>query len=501
MVRRTLLALAAAAALAMPAGAGQPGGGGTLKVGIGGTLSRLDPALAATGAEYVYVTLVFNGLTRIDPDMSVQPELAESWTASDDLKAWTFHLRDKVTFQNGRKLDAADVVATITRLLEPALDSRGRAVLDLVTRVETLDARTVRFILAAPDAAFPAVLADRHLRIVPRDLLAGLATRPVGTGPFIMRRLVPGARLELARNPAYYEPGLPRLDAVQLRLIPNDAARLAALQSGAIDILWDLPYDQLDRLRGNPALRIDRVPTAAWDGVVLHNGMKPFSDLRVRQALAATIDKDALVEKVLSGQGAPTHSPIPPSNPYYDGKLGYPAPDIARARRLLAEAGYPGGIDLAMQVPQECERLLRLAAAVRDMARPAGFRITLERVPIASYPAKVWGRQPIFVAGVAPSPGVDTAVDPYFRSGGWWNTRLWHYGNDRVDELLALARGTADDGRRADLFRAYQAIMDQTVPGIIAYATMHLTGLRTTVQNFHPSPMEWPELNDVWLQN
>jgi peptide/nickel transport system substrate-binding protein len=494
-----LLALAAAVALTLPAGAQQPGKGGTLTVVLGGTLSRLDPALAASGAEDVYVNLVFNGLTRIDRDMSVRPDLAESWTASADLKTWTFRLRDKVTFQNGRKLAAEDVVATITRVLDAKTGLGGRAVLDGVSRVELVDPRTVRFTLAAPYAAFAGIFADPRLRIVPRDRLAELATAPVGTGPFVMRHFFPGNRMELARNPAYYEPDLPRLDAVQLRMIPDAAARLAALESGAIDILWDLPYDAADRLRTSAAVRVDSMPSAAWDAVVLHNGMKPFSDVRVRQALAASIDKDALVEKVLSGQGAPTHSPIPPGHAYYDGKLGYPAPDLARARRLLAEAGYPNGIDIVMQVPQECERRMRLGMAVRDMARPAGFRITLERVKLASYPARVWGRQPIYVDGARPGPGVDEAVDPYFQSGGWWNSRMWHYGNARVDELLGLARGSTDEARRAELFRAYQAIMDQTVPGIIAYAAMQVNGVRRTVQNFHASPMGWLELKDVWV--
>lgn len=498
-MRRTLLALAAAATLAMPAGAQQPGKGGTLKVGLGAALTRLDPALAATGADAVYVNLVFNGLTRIDRDMSVRPELAESWTAAADRRTWTFRLRDKVVFQNGRRLEAADVVATITRLLDPKLDSPGRALLDMVSKVETIDPRTLRFTLAVPVAGFADIFADAHLRIVPRDRLAELGTAPVGTGPFILRHFAPGNRMELARNPAYFEAGLPLLDAVQLRIIPDDAARLAALESGTIDLLWDLPYDAVERFRGSATLRIDSVASAGWDGVVLNNATKPFSDVRVRQALAASIDKDALVEKVLFGQGAPTHSPIPPGNPYYDGKLGYPAPDLTRARRLLAEAGYPNGIDLTLQVPQESAPRLRLAGAVRDMARPAGFRIVIARVPGASYPLRVRGRQPMFVDGALPGAGVDSAVYPLFHSGGWWNNRLWHYSNARVDDLLAQARGSTDDNRRADMFREYQAIMDQTVPGIIAYAAMQVNGVRRTVQNFHASPMGGLELKDVWV--
>ena len=498
-MRRTLLLALAAGLFAMPASARQPARGGTLKVALGSTIARLDPALATTGAESVYVNLVFNGLTRIDRDMSVRPDLAESWTASGDLRTWTFRLRDKVTFQNGRRLEAEDVVATITRILDPKTDSRGRAILDMVATVETVDPRTVRFTLAVPDAGFADIFGAAQLRIIPRDKLSELATAPIGTGPFMLRHFAPGSRMELARNPGYYEKGQPRADAVQLRIIPEAAARLAALETGAIDILWDLPYESAERYRNSAAVRVDSVPTAAWDGVVLHNGIKPFSDVRVRQALAATIDKDALVEKVLFGQGAPTHSPIPPSHSYYDGKLGYPAPDLARARRLLSEAGYPNGIDLTMQVPQESEQRVRLGNAVRDMAKPAGFRITVERVPMASYPARVWGKQPIYVDGALPAPSVDSAVSPYFQSAGWWNNRLWHYDNARVDELLTLARGTTAEDQRAHLYRKYQAIMDETVPGVIAYAAMQVNGVRKTVQNFHSSPMGWLDLKDVWM--
>ena len=316
-----------------------------------------------------------------------------------------------------------------------------------------------------------------------------------------MRNWQPGDRMELVKNPAYFEKGLPKLDGVQLRIIPEAAARLAALDSGAIDILWGLPYASVDRYKNSATVRVDSVPTATWDGVVLNNIIKPFDDVRVRQALSATLDKDVLVEIVLFGQGAPTHSPIPPSHPYFDSKLGFPAPDIARARRLLAEAGYPNGIDIALQVPQEREERVRLGVAVRDMAKAAGFRISIERVPLASYTANVSGKQSMYVDGYFARPTIDTSIYPFFHSNGSWNRQLWHYSNARVDELLDLARRTNDEARRADIFHEYQAIMDQTVPGIIAYSALHVNGVRKNVQNFHSTPMQWLELKEVWLAN
>src|SRR5262249_39069146 len=160
----------------------------------------------------------------------------------------------------------------------------------------------------------------------------------------------PGDRIELVKNPNYFEPGLPKLDTIVLRIIPEAAARIAALNSGSIDLVWALPYEAIEQLKKNQDVVLDSVATATWDGVVLNNARKPFDDVRVRQALALTIDKDQLVQLVLFGQGSPTHSPIPKSHTYFNNELPFPKPDIAKAKQLLAEAGYPSGFEVPMQV-------------------------------------------------------------------------------------------------------------------------------------------------------
>src|SRR6185295_10587636 len=170
---------------------------GTIRIALGTTLSQLDPAKTTIGDEYVYVHLVFNGLSRIDPDMSVKPDLAESWTASDDLKTWTFRLRQGVKFHHGRVLDSEDVVATMKRILDPATGSRARTSLSMVADVSAVDAQTVKFDLNIPYAGFADIFADRQLRIVPKDKLTELSTNPVGTGAFMFKSWSPGDRLEL----------------------------------------------------------------------------------------------------------------------------------------------------------------------------------------------------------------------------------------------------------------------------------------------------------------
>jgi len=484
--------------LAMPVSSGRAQG--TLRVALGTTLSQLDPAKTTIGDEYVYVHLVFNGLSRIDRDMTVKPDLAESWTASDDLKIWTFKLRQGVKFHHGRVLDANDVVATIKRILDPATGSRARTNLSMVDKVTAVDPQTVRFDLNISYAGFADVFADRQMRIVPKDKLNELSTNPIGTGPFRFKSWSPGDRLELVKNPDYFEQGLPKLDGVTLRILPESATRMVALESGAVDIVWSMPYESVEKFKNHPTARIDSVSTPTWDGVILNNARPPFNDVRVRQALALTVDKAAIVELALFGQGDPTFSPIPPSHPYFNRSLKFNPPDIAKAKKLLAEAGYPNGFDVSMQVPQEREQRVRVGVAVRDMARAAGIRINIERVPFASYTANVAGKAQMFVDGYFARPTIDTATYAFYHSTGSWNDQLWHYKDARIDQLLDEARKTNDEGARKAIFEKFQAIVEETVPGLVAYSAAHVNGVSKKVEGFRSTPMQWLELKRVSLK-
>ena len=179
--------------------------------------------------------------------------------------------------------------------------------------------------------------------------------------------------------------------------------------------------------------------------------------MRVRQALAATIDKEALVELALFGQGEPTFSPIPPSHPYFNKTLKFNPPDIAKAKKLLAEAGFPNGFDVPMQVPQEREQRVRVGVAVRDMARAAGIRISVERVPFASYAATIAGKAQMYVDGYFARPTMDTALYPFYHSTGSWNRQLWLYKETRIDQILDDARKTNDEAARKALLEKFPA--------------------------------------------
>ncbi|MGI4944040.1 MAG: ABC transporter substrate-binding protein, partial [Janthinobacterium lividum] len=305
--RRTLLATALAAP-ALHAARAAPGN--VLRIGIGTSPNTLDPMLTTIGDEYIYDNLVFSGLTRIREDLTLEGDLAERWSASEDIRTWTFHLRPGVRFHNGSVLVAADVVAFFKRLMDPALTAPSRTQYDMIASVAAPDPATVVFTLSIPYGGFADILADRQVKITPQGIDA--AKTPIGTGPFRFVSYTPGDRLVLARNPDYFEPGLPKLDGVELRVIPEMSVKAAALQAGDIDVVWDLPLDQVKTLGADASLRVDSVPTSSWDGAIMNNLIPPFNDKRVRQAFHLAVDKADVVELTLFGQGVPTISPIPP---------------------------------------------------------------------------------------------------------------------------------------------------------------------------------------------
>lgn len=343
LTRRLWIGASLAASALRPARAAP----GVLRIGISTSLNGLDPMTTTLGDEYTVDNLGFNGLTRMREDLSIEPDLAESWSSTEDLKRWTFHLRRGVKFHNGDEMVPDEVVAIFKRLLDPKTAVPARSQNDMIATVSAPVPATVVFDLKVPCSELADIMSDRQVKITPRKYLAQMATKPIGTGPFKFVSYTPGDRVVLTRNPAYFEPGLPKLDGVELPIIPEMSVRIAALQAGDIDVLWDLPLDQVKDVGSRSGLRAESVPTASWDGAVLNHAIPPFNDVKVREAFNRGVDKKDLIELVLFGQGLPTISPIPPTHPFHAKDVVIP-PHASRGRpSRLAPPGllHPFGTD------------------------------------------------------------------------------------------------------------------------------------------------------------
>jgi len=472
---------------------------GTLRATLNTSLNQLYPAKATIGEEYIYNVLVFSGLVRITEDLKFLGELAERWEASDDLKTWTFYLRKGVKFHHGKELGAEDVITTFKLVADPATGSSARTHMDLVESFEAVDKHTVRFKLKIPYAGFAELMVERQLKIIPSDRLDKLATEPSGTGPFKFKSFTPGDKLELVKNPDYFEKGQPKLDAIVFRIMPENAARVAAIKAGSVDLVWNLPLESVDELKGNPGLTVDSVPTSTWDGIVMNNKTKPFDDVRVRRAVLLALDKAQLAQFAVFGQGAPTHSPISPRHPYFNKQLSL-KPDVPQAKKLLAEAGYPNGFPIQLHVPVGRPTRERMGIAVQHMLKQVGIQVDVVRMPYNRFQTEVSGKAPFYMDGYFTRPTVDTSTYPWYHSTGSWNTRMWHFSSKRIDDLLDKARGTKDEKELAKLYQTFQQYAVEDVPGVIAYVMNFANAYRKNVKGFKTHPYLWLDLRNTSVE-
>jgi peptide/nickel transport system substrate-binding protein len=471
----------------------------TIRVTYPAAVATLDPAkFRVGGLEYNYAYCVFNRLTTQDAQLRVLPDLATSWEATPDLKTWTFHLRPGVKFHNGKPLDAADVVFTYTRLKDKEIGSVLRAPLDVVAKVEATDPLTVTFTLAIPYADLPALAAGYQAMIVSEATASTLTTSPVGTGPFRFVEYKPGDQMVLERNPDYFLPGVPKVDRAILRIIPEYTTAVAALESGAVDIVYDLPPEQTDKLKKNKTIQVAEIPTGAWQGIIMNNDMKPFDDPRVREAFMKLVDKPGFTDIATFGHGTPTVTPIPPTHPYFRKDIPITA-DVPGAKKLLAEAGHGDGMAVEMFVPGSSPPMERLATAFRDAAKQANITVTLRVVPQDKFFAEMEGKVPLNVDNFFGRTTPDLMLYSWYHSSGSWNNTLWHYKNPKVDKLLETARATADKDEQAKLYGEFQEIVNKDGPGSIVYVSNFACGISDRVKGFTPSPLMWVDINVVTL--
>ena len=469
-----------------------------MRIAIGSSLNTLDPMMTTIGDEYIYDNLAFNGLTRMREDLVVEPDLAESWKFSDDIKTWTFKLKKGVKFHDGSEMVADDVVAFFKRLLDPANTAPTRSQYDMVEDVTAPDASTVVFRLNIPYGGFADILGDRQVKITPRGAAATMATKPIGTGPFKFVSYTPGDRLVLARNPDYFE-GAPKLEGVELRIIPEMNVKIAALQAGDIDVVWDLPLDQVKTLGTRADLRVESVPTASWDAAIMNNAIPPFNDKRVRQAFHLAVDKKDVVELTLFGQGAETISPIPQSHPFYAKDVAIPKADPVAAKKLLAEAGYLNGVKVAIVIPVGRPVRERLGVTLQQLAKAGGFDLQIQRVPFSSFAAEVSGKAPLYIDGFFARPTVDTSMFAFLRSQGSWNERLWHYSDEAVDRGLDAARLSGDPAVQKKNYIDVQAALVADPASFFAYTVNYACAYRKALGNVKTHPMRWFDLRTATM--
>jgi peptide/nickel transport system substrate-binding protein len=492
VTRRLFLAGPAISLTSLPrlALAEAPKRGGVLRMSVDQAAAVIHPMLARVNPEYLVTELLYSNLTRLKPDMTIEPDLAISWEPNAALTEWTFKLRPGVTFHDGSPLTANDVVATINAILDPKTASPGRTNVGPVKEVAAIDPLTVKFALIGAYADLPVALTYLNARIVPARVVAGdlasLSTSANGTGPFKLTSYEPDRRIVVERNPTYYDPMRPYLDRIELLIYPDRTAEASAMISGEIDLLLTTTPGEYERLAKADNVKALRTPSGQFLNINLGCDQKPFNDARVRQALALAVDREATVGFVAGGYGTPGND-TPLSSAYHFYKdIPLKKPDIAKAQKLLADAGYPNGIDLTLIASDRPATRTQLGVAVREMAAAAGFRINVQTMPHATYLDQVWKKGNFYVGFYNMQPTADAIFKLLYTSDAAWNETRWN--NADFDAVIGAARVETDEAKRTALYAKAQEMMNTEVPTVISAFFDLLAAQRSYVEGYilHP---------------
>jgi len=477
--------------------AGPAGPNDSIVIAQGVDATTLDPHLHNETTSANITRQIFDGLLRRGPDMQLEPELALSVEPISDL-TWEIKLRPGISFHNGEVFDAASVKFSIERILDPATQSPQISNLSFVDRVEIVDPLTVRLTTKQP---YPLVRERLVLPMVPPEYLREhgteyFAAHPVGTGPYKFVSWTKDESVVLTANADYWR-GRPAIRQVTFRPIPENTARVAELQTGAIDLITNIPPHLAGSLAADAGIQISETPSnrLIFIQLVTDRG-GPLADPRVRQALNYAVDVQAIIDNVLGGYGRRSTQPLTPQDFGYNPVLTGYSYDPDKARQLLAEAGYPDGFAFSLDTPSGRYALDKeVAEAVAGYLEAVGIRVQLNVNEWGIHTKKILERQMEggYLIGWGGSLfDADATLYPNFRSGG----RICFYQNPTVDRLLDQARTTLSPADRVALYHQAAELITSDAPLLLLYQPTDIYGADPRLV-WQPRPDEFLSVFDM----
>lgn len=493
-----------------------------LTYGAGGDPVNLEPGNVTDGNSLIVHMQLYDRLLDFKPGTAeLMPSLAESWNSDAAGKTWTFKLRQGVKFHDGTALDAKAVAFNVNRWWDPK-DPQGHRNAgkiyeiwpqllggfkgdpkSLVTDVKVLNPQTIQFVLKQPFAMFPDVIASAYFGIASPAAIQKAGAKygtpgaaAVGTGAFLFKDWRTGDRIVLAKNPTYWQSGLPNSEGIIFRSVKDPSARLAQLRAGQLDFTVDLAPDQKSEVESDPKIQAIRRPTFNVGYIALNPSHKALSDVRVRRAIAHALNRPALVKSFWAGLGETDEYFTPPIlTPWGQTQnvLGFNY-DPAKAKQLLTEAGYGSGFNLEfwyMPVSRQSFPVPKaIAEAMAVDLGKVGIRTTLKTQDWAAYLAgrnKSPGYQAFMLGWTGDYGDADNFFYPHFGPGGTRDIGNWK--NEKLWQLLDQARATPDKGKRSQIHQQADAIIREAVLRIPIVHSEALLAHRKRVKGWTPSPL------------
>jgi len=431
-----------------------------LVIGIPLEPPHLDPTAGAAAAirEVTYAN-IFEGLTRIGPNSEVLPDLAESWTVSDDGKVYTFKLHTGVKFHDGTDFSADDVKFSLDRARAQNSINAQKQLFAAIDKVEVIDPATVKVTLTHPQGSFLYNMGWGDAVIVSPKSADTNKEKPIGTGPFKFVSWAKGSSITLVKSDHYW--GAPVfLEKVEFRIVPDAAAAVPALLSGDIQAFPFFDPDSVSQVKDDPRFKVVVGATEGETILSINNKKPPFDKLQVRQAISYALDRKAIIDGASAGLGLPIGSHMAPTNKYYVDLTGRYPHDVAKAKELLKEAGLENGFKATLKLPPPSYARLGgeiIASELRDVG------INLEIIPVewAQWLDQVFTKKDYDLTIVSHTEPND--IDIYSRKDYYFN-----YVNPTFNKVIADLDLTADEAKRKELYAEAQKILaDDAVVGFL----------------------------------
>lgn len=421
---------------------------------------HLDPTSGAAGAiDSVLYSNVLEGLTRFASDGSIIPGLATSWDISEDGLSYTFHLHEGVKFHDGTTMDAEDVKFSLDRARADDSTNAQKPLFAGIADVEVVDPLTVKVTLSAPNGAFPFNLAWGDAVIVAPESIADIKTNPVGTGAFRFVNWVQGDKIELAKNPDYW--GTPaRLDKVTFRFISDPTAAFAAVMAEDVDVFAGYPApENLPQFKADPRFQVIIGNTEGETILAMNNRRPPLDNVKVREAIAHAIDRQAIIDGAMFGLGTPIGSHFAPHNPAYVDLTALSAYDPDKSRAMLAAAGIKD-LTLSLKLPPP-SYARRGGEIIASQLRAVGIKTVIENQEWAQWLENTFKAHDFDLTIVSHTEPMDFNIyaNPDYYFG---------YDNPAFQELVKTLDLTTDpEKRKALMGQAQEMIAKDYVNGFL----------------------------------
>lgn len=449
---------------------------------------------------------IYDGLVKIDMEGNIIENLAESYDVSEDGLTYTFHLKQGVKFQNGEEMKASDVVFTFKRAIEAPAVAHIFGDID-PNSLKAVDDYTFQFSLKDANAGIIAALCHPAAFIVNEKAVteAGkdYARNPIGTGPFKLESWTKSASMVLKRFEDYHGTA-PEFDTLEVRVIPEATNRVIELETGGVDIAYDISPNDVSRVEENSNLQLFRTPDYGTLYMGMNTQKTPLNDVRVRQAIAKAIDVEQIVNAVWRGVGKAASAPYTSTIKYSIAEKNEPnKKDIEAAKQLLKEAGYENGLQLTVSTSDRQERI-NAATIMKEDLKEIGIDLTVEVLEWSAFIEKLEnGEHDLYMLSwISDSPDPDMVVYPCFHSSMAGPGGNYMFLNDpEVDELIIKGRRTLDGPDREKVYEDLQNKIIELAPAIFIYNSEIVIGARADIENIELTPFGYHRLFPITFKN